>query len=133
MENQPVRILGIDPGTNVMGYGLIEVVNNKPRVLQVGVIKTKGSADHYQKLKHIFDQTDMLLNEYRPDELAIEAPFYGKDIQAMLKLGRAQGIIMGLALSKGIPITEYAPLRVKQAITGMGRAAKEQIQRVRRG
>jgi len=127
MENQPIKILGIDPGTNVMGYGLIEVVNNKPRVLQVGVIKTTGSADHYEKLKHIFDQTGTLLNEYKPDELAIEAPFYGKDIQAMLKLGRAQGIIMGLALSKGIPITEYAPLRVKQAITGMGRAAKEQV------
>jgi crossover junction endodeoxyribonuclease RuvC len=127
MENKPTKILGIDPGTNVMGYGLIEVVNNKPRILQVGVIKTSGFADHYQKLKHIFDRSAALLTELNPDELAIESPFYGKDIQAMLKLGRAQGVVMGLALSKNIPIFEYAPLKVKQSITGMGRAAKEQV------
>jgi crossover junction endodeoxyribonuclease RuvC len=110
-----------------MGYGLIEVVNNKPRILQVGVIKTTGFADHYQKLRHIFERTNALLIELNPDELAIESPFYGKDIQAMLKLGRAQGVVMGLALSKNIPIFEYAPLKVKQSITGMGRAAKEQV------
>lgn len=127
MENKPIKILGIDPGTNVMGYGMIEVVNYKPRILQVGVIKTNGFPDHYQKLRHIFEQTDALLNELKPDELAIESPFYGKDIQAMLKLGRAQGVVMGLALSKDVPIFEYAPLKVKQAITGMGRAAKEQV------
>lgn len=127
MESKTIKILGIDPGTNVMGYGLIEVVNNKPRILQVGVIKTAGFSDHYQKLHHIFDRTSALLNELNPDELAIESPFYGKDIQAMLKLGRAQGVVMGLALSKNIPIFEYAPLKVKQAITGMGRAAKEQV------
>src|SRR5665647_894659 len=101
MDKKPIKILGIDPGTNVMGYGLIEVVNNKPRILQVGVIKTTGS-DHYQKLKNIFDRTVLLLNELQPDELAIESPFYGKDIQAMLKLGRAQGLVMGLALSRNI-------------------------------
>lgn len=127
MESKPIKILGIDPGTNVMGYGLIEVVNNKPRILQVGVIKTSGFSDHYQKLRHIFDRASALLTELNPDELAIESPFYGKDIQAMLKLGRAQGVVMGLALSKDIPIFEYAPLKVKQAITGMGRAAKEQV------
>lgn len=110
-----------------MGYGLIEVVDNKPRLLQVGVIKTSGFGDHYQKLKHIFERTNSLLNELAPDEMAIESPFYGKDIQAMLKLGRAQGVVMGLALSKNIPVTEYAPLKVKQSITGMGRAAKEQV------
>lgn len=127
MENKPIKILGIDPGTNVMGYGLIEVVNNKPRILQVGVIKTAGFTDHYQKLKHIFERSNALLNELMPDELAIESQFYGKDIQAMLKLGRAQGIVIGLALSKNIPVFEYAPLKVKQSITGMGRAAKEQV------
>jgi len=127
MESKPTKILGIDPGTNVMGYGLIEVVNNKPRILQVGVIKTTGFGDHYQKLRHIFDRTNSLLAELNPDELAIESPFYGKDIQAMLKLGRAQGVVMGLALSRDIPIFEYAPLKVKQSITGMGRAAKEQV------
>jgi crossover junction endodeoxyribonuclease RuvC len=127
MDKEPVKILGIDPGTNVMGYGLIEIVGNKPRILRVGVIKTTGFADHYQKLGHIFERTNSLLNELKPDELAIESPFYGKDIQAMLKLGRAQGVVMGLALNKNIPIFEYAPLKVKQAITGMGRAAKEQV------
>ncbi len=127
MDKKPVKILGIDPGTNVMGYGLIEIVDNKPRILQVGVIKTTGFADHYQKLRHIFDRSDSLLNELKPDELAIESQFYGKDIQAMLKLGRAQGVVLGLALSKNIPVFEYAPLKVKQSITGMGRAAKEQV------
>jgi crossover junction endodeoxyribonuclease RuvC len=127
INNKPLKILGIDPGTNVMGYGLIEVVDNKPRILQVGVIKTTGFGDHYQKLRHIFDRSNALMNELLPDELAIESPFYGKDIQAMLKLGRAQGVVMGLALSKNIPIFEYAPLKVKQSITGMGRAAKEQV------
>ena len=127
MDKKPTTILGIDPGTNVMGYGLIEIVEKKPRILQVGVIKTTGFGDHYQKLKHIFERTNSLLNELKPDEMAIESPFYGKDIQAMLKLGRAQGVIMGLALSKDIPVTEYAPLKVKQSITGMGRAAKEQV------
>ncbi|MBW8332843.1 MAG: crossover junction endodeoxyribonuclease RuvC [Prolixibacteraceae bacterium] len=126
MDIKPIKILGIDPGTNVMGYGLIEVLNNKPRILQVGVIKTTGS-DHYQKLKNIFDRTVLLLDELQPNELAIESPFYGKDIQAMLKLGRAQGVVMGLALSRNIPVSEYAPLKVKQSITGMGRAAKEQV------
>lgn len=127
MEKKPVKILGIDPGTNVMGYGLIEVIDNKPRLLQVGVIKTAGFTGHYQKLKHIFERSNALLNELMPDELAIESQFYGKDIQAMLKLGRAQGVVLGLALSKNIPVFEYAPLKVKQAITGMGRAAKEQV------
>lgn len=121
------RILGIDPGTVVMGYGLIEIVGNKPVILQVGVVKTAGYNNHYLRLKHIFNRTQALIEEFLPDELAIESPFYGKDIQAMLKLGRAQGIVMGLALQRDIPVFEYAPLKVKQAITGMGRAAKEQV------
>ncbi len=127
MELEGKRILGIDPGTIVMGYGLIEIKNNKPEILQVGVVKTAGFNNHYLRLKHIFNRTQALIEEYLPDELAIESPFYGKDIQAMLKLGRAQGIVMGLALHRDIPVFEYAPLKVKQAITGMGRAAKEQV------
>jgi crossover junction endodeoxyribonuclease RuvC len=127
MEKTAKRILGIDPGTNVMGYGLIEIENNKPKILQVGVVKTTGYGTHYLKLKHIFNRAEYLFNEFLPDELAIESPFYGKDIQAMLKLGRAQGIVMGLALHREIPVFEYAPLKVKQSITGMGRAAKEQV------
>jgi crossover junction endodeoxyribonuclease RuvC len=121
------RILGIDPGTVVMGYSLIEVVDNKPYILHTGVVRTAGFKDHYLKLKQIFIRTRHLIDEYLPDELAIESPFFGKDIQAMLKLGRAQGIVMGIALEKDIPVFEYAPLRVKQAITGMGRASKEQV------
>lgn len=120
-------ILGIDPGTVVMGYGLIEIRDDKPVVLQAGVVKASAFKNHYLRLKHIFERTQALVEEYLPDELAIESPFYGKDIQAMLKLGRAQGIVMGIALSKDIPVFEYAPLKVKQAITGMGRAAKEQV------
>lgn len=127
MSLEGKRILGIDPGTVVMGYGLIEVKDNKPQILHVGVVKTKGYDNHYLRLKHIFIRTQALIEEYLPDELAIESPFYGKDIQAMLKLGRAQGIVMGLALQRDIPVFEYAPLKVKQAITGMGRAAKEQV------
>lgn len=124
MEKTAKRILGIDPGTNVMGYALIEIENNKPKILQLGVIKTSGYNNHYLKLKCIFERTQHLLDEYIPDELAIESPFFGKDIQAMLKLGRAQGIVMGLALQRDIPVFEYAPLKVKQSITGMGRSGK---------
>lgn len=127
MEKTAKRILGIDPGTNVMGYGLIEIADNKPKILQFGVVKTTGYGNHYLKLKHIFNRAEYLFNEYLPDELAIESPFYGKDIQAMLKLGRAQGIVMGLALQRDITVFEYAPLKIKQSITGMGRAAKEQV------
>lgn len=121
------RILGIDPGTIVMGYALIEIVDNNPKILFSGVVRTGKYKDHYLRLREIFVRTQHLVNEYLPDELAIESPFFGKDIQAMLKLGRAQGIVMGIALEKDIPVFEYAPLRVKQAITGMGRASKEQV------
>jgi crossover junction endodeoxyribonuclease RuvC len=126
-EMERKRILGIDPGTIVMGYALIEIKDNQPEILHVGVVKTTGFNNHYQRLRHIFIRTQALIEEYLPDELAIESPFYGKDIQAMLKLGRAQGVVMGLALQRDIPVFEYAPLKVKQSITGMGRAAKEQV------
>lgn len=120
-------ILGIDPGTTVMGYGLLRVVDNKPSMIAMGVLELKKYSDHYLKLKKIFERVVQLIDSYHPDELAIEAPFFGKNVQSMLKLGRAQGVAMAAALSRSIPIFEYAPLKIKQAITGRGRASKEQV------
>lgn len=120
-------ILGIDPGTTVMGYGLIKVVNNKPEMITMGVLQLDKYEDHYVRLKRIFDKTIALIEEYLPDELAIEAPFFGKNVQSMLKLGRAQGTAIAAALSRDIPIFEYAPLKIKMSITGQGRASKEQV------
>lgn len=120
-------ILGIDPGTTVLGYGIIEVKGKTPRLVTMGVIELAKYKDHYLKLKKIFERVISLIDTYHPDELAIEAPFYGKNIQSMLKLGRAQGVSMAAALSRSLPIFEYAPLRIKQAITGRGNASKEQV------
>ena len=127
MKTENTKILGIDPGTMVTGYGLVEIQNQKPVILQMGVISTGKFKDHYQRLKILYEKTFHLIENYHPDIMAIEAPFYGKNVQSMLKLGRAQGAIMAAALSHDIPIYEYAPLKVKEAITGMGRAAKEQV------
>jgi crossover junction endodeoxyribonuclease RuvC len=110
-----------------MGYGVIRVLNNKPSIIALGVVKTSGFAGHYKKLSHIFERTLYLVDQYRPDETALEAPFYGKNVQSMLKLGRAQGVAMAASLYRGVPIFEYAPLRIKQAITGNGSASKEQV------
>jgi crossover junction endodeoxyribonuclease RuvC len=120
-------ILGIDPGTTVMGYGLIKVIDNKPFLLVMGVLELNKYDDHYLRLRRIFERVIGLIDEFLPDELAIEAPFFGKNVQSMLKLGRAQGVAMAAALSRDIPIFEYAPLKIKMAITGNGRAAKEQV------
>lgn len=120
-------ILGIDPGSNVMGYGVVKVIGAKAQIVTLGVVKTSGFADHYQKLRHIFERTLYLVDTFRPDEAALEAPFYGKNVQSMLKLGRAQGVAMAAALYRGVPIYEYAPLKIKQAITGSGSASKEQV------
>ncbi len=120
-------ILGVDPGTQVMGYGLIKVLNNQPHLLQYGVIHLKKYESHALKLQKIFDRVLQLIDEYKPDEMALEAPFYGKNVQAMLKLGRAQGVAMAAALSREIPIVEYAPKKVKQSVTGNGNATKEQV------
>lgn len=120
-------IMGIDPGTQVMGYGILRVVNNKPELLAMGVLQLSKYDDHYLRLRRIFERIIGLIEEYLPDELAIEAPFFGKNVQSMLKLGRAQGVAMAAALSRDIPIFEYAPLKIKMAITGNGRAAKEQV------
>ena len=128
MDNTAEKIiLGIDPGTTIMGYGVIAVVNKKPQVVALGNIEMKKFSNHYVKLKHIFDRTMGLIEEYKPDELAIEAPFFGKNVQSMLKLGRAQGAAMAAALQRDIPITEYAPRKIKLAITGTGTASKEQV------
>ncbi|PZX16752.1 Holliday junction endonuclease RuvC [Breznakibacter xylanolyticus] len=120
-------IIGIDPGTTVMGYGVIQVVGKTPKLLALGVLELHKYSDHYLKLRKIFERITQLVETYSPDEMAIEAPFFGKNVQSMLKLGRAQGVAMAAALVKNIPIFEYAPLRVKQAITGSGAASKEQV------
>jgi len=120
-------ILGIDPGTIVMGYGVISVVDNKPRILTMGVLALNKYEDHYLRLRRIYERMIALIDEYLPDELAIEAPFFGKNVQSMLKLGRAQGAAITAALSRDIPIVEYAPLKIKMALTGNGKASKEQV------
>lgn len=120
-------ILGIDPGTIVMGYGIIHVQNNVLKTLGIGVIKLEKLDDHALRLKKIFERTVGIIEEYKPDELAIEAPFFGKNVQSMLKLGRAQGVAIAAALSKNIPITEYSPKKIKMSITGNGNASKEQV------
>lgn len=120
-------ILGIDPGTIVMGYGILHVQNNSLKPLGIGVIKLEKLDDHALRLKKIFERTVGIIEEYKPDELAIEAPFFGKNVQSMLKLGRAQGVAIAAALSKNIPITEYSPKKIKMSITGNGNASKEQV------
>jgi crossover junction endodeoxyribonuclease RuvC len=120
-------ILGIDPGTSIMGFGIIKGVGTKPVAVDIGVIKMNRITDPYLKLKEIFNETTKLINKYCPDELAIEAPFFGKNVQSMLKLGRAQGAAIAAALQHNIPIFEYAPRKIKMAITGQGAASKEQV------
>lgn len=120
-------IIGIDPGTTVAGYGVLGIKKKEPHLLSLGVINLKKLDNHYLKLKHIFDRTLGLIDEYKPDELAIEAPFYGKNVQSMLKLGRAQGASIAAALHRDIPIFEYAPRKIKLSITGVGAASKEQV------
>jgi crossover junction endodeoxyribonuclease RuvC len=120
-------ILGIDPGTTIMGFGLIKVVNKKMEFLQLNELVLNKYDDHYKKLKVIFERTIELIETYHPDEIAIEAPFFGKNVQSMLKLGRAQGVAMAAGLSRDIPITEYEPKKIKMAITGNGNASKEQV------
>jgi crossover junction endodeoxyribonuclease RuvC len=119
-------ILGIDPG-NITGYGVISGSGSVPKLITLGSINLSKLGDHYLKLKHIFDRTTGLIDEYHPDELAIEAPFYGKNVQSMLKLGRAQGAAIAAALSRSVPIFEYAPRKIKMSITGQGAASKEQV------
>ena len=126
-NNTEKIILGIDPGTNVMGYGVIKAVGNKAELVVMGVIDMRKESDPYLKLGKIFDRVTGIIDEYLPDEMAIEAPFFGKNVQSMLKLGRAQGVAIAAAIHHSVPIHEYAPLKIKMAITGQGQASKEQV------
>ena len=120
-------ILGIDPGTNLMGYGVLRVCDRKAEMVAMGIIDLRKFSDHYLKLGHIFERVSGIIEAYLPDEMAIEAPFFGQNVQSMLKLGRAQGVAMAAAIHRQVPITEYAPMKIKMAITGQGAASKEQV------
>ena len=127
MDSKQRIILGIDPGTNILGYGVILVDKKSVHYVDMGVLDLRKEKDHFIKLSRIFEQVGALIERYTPDDLAIEAPFYGKNVQSMLKLGRAQGAAIAAALHRQIPGFEYAPRKVKMAITGRGDASKEQV------
>jgi crossover junction endodeoxyribonuclease RuvC len=120
-------ILGIDPGTTMMGYGVIKCTGKKPVYVDMDVVDFRREGDHYKKLRKIYESTVALMKKYLPDEVAIEAPFYGKNVQSMLKLGRAQGVAMAAVLSRDVPVFEYAPRKIKLSITSAGDASKEQV------
>lgn len=126
-QNNPLIILGIDPGTVILGYGLIRIQDQNPEVLTMGVVKLHKLNSHYEKLGLIYRRIEGLIQEYRPDAVALEAPFFGKNVQSMLKLGRAQGMAMAPAINLNLPVFEYAPRKIKQSITGNGNASKEQV------
>lgn len=127
ISSKPYRILGIDPGTNYMGYGVLEVEGRTLRPIVLGDIDLHKISDPYDKLRHIFESVKALIADYSPAQVALESPFFGQNVQSMLKLGRAQGVAMAAALSCNKPVAEYAPTRIKQAITGTGAASKEQV------
>jgi crossover junction endodeoxyribonuclease RuvC len=127
IEKKERVIMGIDPGTSIMGYGIVLERGSKIELITMGIVRMDHLDDHFLKLQRIFEKTIILLDEFKPDVLALEAPFYGKNIQVMLKLGRAQGIAMAAALSRNIPVAEYAPRKIKQSITGNGNTSKEQV------
>ncbi|MFO8236029.1 MAG: crossover junction endodeoxyribonuclease RuvC [Bacteroidales bacterium] len=120
-------ILGIDPGTAITGYGLIKKKEKEPVLMYLGVIELQKIPNHYERLQRIFNRVLQIIDTYHPDEVALEAPFYSKNVQSMLKLGRAQGVAMAAALYRKLPIYEYAPRKIKQSITGNGNASKEQV------
>lgn len=127
-DKTPSRILmGIDPGTNVMGYGVLSIASGKASMVAMGVIDLRKEPDPYLRLGHIYQRVTGIIDEYLPDEIAIEAPFFGKNVQSMLKLGRAQGVAIAAAIQHDVPIHEYAPMKIKMAITGQGSASKEQV------
>ena len=126
MEEQNI-ILGIDPGTTIMGFGLIKTTSKEMELIQMHELQLKKYDNHFLKLQKIFNRTIELIDEFHPDEIAIEAPFFGKNVQSMLKLGRAQGVAMAAGLSREVAITEYSPKKIKMAITGNGNASKEQV------
>lgn len=121
------KIIGIDPGTNVMGYGILETDGKNVSLIAMGTLKLSRFENHYVRLNRIYERVSGLISQYAPTYMAIESPFFGKNVQSMLKLGRAQGVAMAAAIHFGIPITEYAPLKIKLAVTGNGNASKEQV------
>lgn len=126
--NKNKKIIGIDPGTVVMGYAVIEVLGkNELKIHSLGVVRLNKYPDAYTKLKVIYEKITFLVDTYEPNEMAIEAPFFGKNVQSMLKLGRAQGVAIAAAMMHGMNVQEYAPRKIKQSITGNGNASKEQI------
>ncbi len=128
MQKRPDRIiLGIDPGTTLMGYGVLSSIGKTPKFVDMGVVDLRRAGDHYMKLRKIYESTVALMEKFLPDEVAFEAPFYGKNVQSMLKLGRAQGVAMAAVLSRDVPVFEYAPRKIKLAITSAGDASKEQV------
>ena len=130
MQKKPIIILGIDPGTIIMGYGLIEVSGKKISLLEMGVLQPGKVKDTYKKLQLIFNTVSGLITKYQPHSFAIEAPFFGKNVQSMLKLGRAQGVAIAAAMRHGLEVTEYSPKKIKQSITGNGNAGKEQVMKM---
>lgn len=124
---QSYKILGVDPGTNILGYAVLDVIDKQPKLITYGIIKLKGEESHGDKLKEIFLQLQEIIETYLPKYMAVEAPFYGKNAQSMLKLGRSQGVAMAAAMTMGLEIFEYSPKKIKQSITGNGNASKEQV------
>lgn len=127
ITTNPYRLLGVDPGTNILGYAILEIRNNQPQLVDLGIITLQKYLNHQQKLKLIFQRLQQVIATHKPREMAIEAPFYGKNVQSMLKLGRAQGVAIAAAMTAGLEITEYSPKKIKQVVTGNGNAAKEQV------
>ena len=123
-------ILGLDPGTNIMGFGLIEIQNDNIKLIQYGIINLKKYQDHSEKLQMIFENVNNLIRDYNPGAISIESPFFGKNVQSMLKLGRAQGVAMVAGKINGIKISEYAPRKIKKSVTGNGNASKEQLSEI---
>ncbi len=130
MQNTPTIILGIDPGTVIMGYGIIEISNNNIKAVEFDVLKLQKKKDAYERLQMIQSKVQELISTYKPHAFAIEAPFFGKNVQSMLKLGRAQGVAIAVAMQAGLNVTEYSPKKVKQSITGNGNADKEQVRKM---
>ena len=126
-NSKSYRLLGVDPGTNVLGYALIDIQNNKVILVAMGVIKMSKLGEQQHKLKKIFVRLQEIILQYRPAEMAIEAPFFGKNVQSMLKLGRAQGVAIAAAITNNVEVTEYSPKKIKQSVTGSGNASKEQV------
>ena len=126
-KSAPYRILGIDPGTNLLGYAILEVNGRLLAPKELGVVRMTHLDTHQEKLKTIFNRLQTLIDVHQPGSMAIEAPFFGKNVQAMLKLGRAQGVAIAAGMTKELEVTEYAPRKIKQSVTGKGNASKEQV------